>query len=51
MASLQRLLIGLHRAVKGEEILIAAKGVGKNAVFLRVAIAAYPLGITISFSP
>ena len=42
---LQARLVGLHRAVEGEEIRILAEGFGEDAVALAVALAADLLGL------
>src|ERR1700730_7507674 len=41
----QRITIGLHRAVEGEEFLVLAKSVGIGLDALRIAVAAHPLAI------
>src|SRR5581483_4505243 len=42
---LEPCLIGLHRAIEGEEIRIAAESVGEDLVACRVALAAQLLGL------
>ena len=44
--ALQPVLIGLHRAVEGEEVGILAVGLGEDAVALGVAVAARLLGLS-----
>src|SRR5260370_8123829 len=47
IAAVERLAIGRKRAVKSEDLLILTKGVGIDLPRLRVAVAAYPLRISL----
>src|SRR5216684_3394386 len=47
IAAVERLAIGLQRAVKSEELLILTKRVGIDLHRLRVAVATYPLSIAL----
>src|SRR5712692_7783024 len=47
IATVERIAIGLQRAVEGEELLVLAKRVGIELYRLRVAVAAHPLGVAL----
>ena len=46
-SSLQRLLVGLHRAEEGEELGVALERLGEDAGLLRLALAAQDLGVAV----